>query len=93
MSDKKKKRRVINTGRKFTKDLRIIIENSEYVTEVSPAIGTWCIMVGNIKITNPRIGKPGVVHITTGRADSLEGGDFMVSELEEAIQDFFDKNF
>lgn len=51
------------------------------------------IMVGNIKISNPKIGKPGVIHITTGRADSLEGGDFKVSELEMAIQDFFDKNF
>ena len=53
----------------------------------------FCVMVGNIKISNPRCGKPGTIHITTGRVDSLEGGDFKVSELEIAIQDFFDKNF
>lgn len=53
----------------------------------------FAVAVGNIKISNPRCGKPGIIHITTGRADSLEGGDFKVSELEMAIQDFFDKNF
>lgn len=51
------------------------------------------VMVGSIKISAPRSGKQGVVHITTGRKDSLEGGDFEVKELETAIQDFFDKNF
>lgn len=58
-----------------------------------PKNWNFSVMVGNIKISNPRSGKQGVVHITTGRADSLEGGDFKVSELEIAIQDFFDKNF
>lgn len=53
----------------------------------------FCIHVGNVKITKPRGGKQGTIHITTGRADSLEGGDFKVSELEKAIQEFFDKNF
>lgn len=53
----------------------------------------FAIAIGNIKISNPRSGKQGVIHITTGRKDSLEGGDFKVSELEKAIQEFFDKNF
>lgn len=55
----------------------------------------WCfyIQIGGIVITPPRIGKPGIVHIRTGRKDSLEGGDFKVEELEKAIQDFFDRNF
>jgi len=53
----------------------------------------FMLMVGSIKISEPISRKRGVVHITTGRADSLEGGDFKVSELEIAIQDFFDKKF
>jgi len=53
----------------------------------------FMVMIGNIKISEPGSRKRGRVHITTGRADSLEGGDFKVSELEIAIQDFFDKNF
>ena len=58
-----------------------------------PRHWSFCVLVGKIKIQNPRCGKQGVVHITTGRDDSLEGGDFKVSELETVIQDFFDKNF
>ena len=54
---------------------------------------SFLVMVGNIKISKSRSGKQSTVHITTGRADSFEGGDFKVSELEIAIQDFFDKNF
>jgi hypothetical protein len=79
------------------KDLSVYVNTS--IDEIKATAGNmpkrWFfnIMVGNIKISNPRIGKPGVIHITTGRADSLEGGDFKVSELEMAIQDFFDKNF
>jgi hypothetical protein len=55
--------------------------------------GQFKIQIGKIVISSSRTKKPEVVHITTGRADSLEGGDFKVSELERAIQDFFDKNF
>lgn len=79
------------------KDLSVYVNTG--IDEIKATAGNmpkrWFfnIMVGNIKISNSRIGKPGVIHITTGRADSLEGGDFKVSELEMAIQDFFDKNF
>lgn len=79
------------------KDLSVYVNTG--IDEIKATAGNmpkrWFfnIMVGNIKISNPKIGKPGVIHITTGRADSLEGGDFKVSELEMAIQDFFDKNF
>jgi len=55
--------------------------------------GHFLIQLGNIQISSSRTGKPDIIHIRTGRADSLEGGDFKVSELEKAIQDFFDKNF
>lgn len=57
-----------------------------------PAI-YYSFFIGNIKISSSRSGRKDCCHIITGRADSLEGGDFKVSELEEAIQDFFDKNF
>ena len=79
------------------KDLSVYVNTG--IDEVKATAGNmpkrWFfnVMVGNIKISNSRSGKQGVVHITTGRADSLEGGDFKVSELETAIQDFFDKNF
>ena len=92
MSEKKAKKRTITLKPGFIKDLVIIVEPIEN-SQLSTEKGNWCIMVGNIKLSPSRTGKKGVVHITTGRADSLEGGDFRVCELEEAIQDFFDKNF
>jgi hypothetical protein len=55
--------------------------------------GQFTIHIGKIVLSSSITKRPEIVHITTGRADSLEGGDFKVSELEKAIQDFFDKNF
>lgn len=89
MSEKKR-----STKKNVTdKRIAIIVQDKEDLPGRYCKTGSWCILVGNIRITSSRTGKSSSVHITTGRADSLEGGDFSVSELEEAIQDFFDKNF
>lgn len=91
MSDKKTKKRIVNKIPK--KNIAIILHENENVPGRYCKTGDWCILIGNIQLTSSRTGKSDIVHIKTGRADSLEGGDFRVCELEEAIQDFFDKNF
>jgi len=84
---------------KNKKDFVIVMNNTSDGNVIKATAGampkSWHfeIYIGGIVISKPRSGKQGVIHITTGRADSLEGGDFKVSELEKAIQDFFDKNF
>lgn len=93
MSGKQAKKRIAKLKPGFEKELLIIVERTENLSGFSSDTGNWCIMVGNIKLSPSRARKTGTVHITTGRANSLEGGDFRVCELEEAIQDYFDKNF
>lgn len=74
----------------------VIVGNKENLSGFSQPTGEFCIIIGNITIRNPRSKKKGRIYISNGRVGKsfgMEGGEFKVSELEKAIQDFFDKNF